>query len=312
MKLGYIGMPDTNRLQGAPFQHHEHLALAESLAFHSAYFPQKKPQDILNSDAAGGDIKIVLDAAGFAGVSPSDIETAVRDANDQFQGRLHLGVEICGPTDSAKIKTQSQAYETLSSYGQKSDQMFAQSRFPMKPPCPEIIGLPRSGVCSETRLAAARGYSPMTPSWLPEKDVARMWPAIVSGATSALRRAQPSQWQVNRVVVVHEDAKTVEAYVKGANSPIRRYFENLARRGLMTGDLDRHLSQTVIAGSAQKVAEDILSLRERVGTFGTLNIIDPRGRDANMTKTTMVRLAENVMPMVATSDVSQFKNLERT
>ena len=100
--------------------------------------------------------------------------------------------------------------------------------------------------------------------------------------------------------------------MKGTNSPIRRYFENLARRGLMTGDLDRHLSQTVIAGSAQKVAEDILSLRERVGTFGTLNIIDPRGSDANMTKTTMVRLAENVMPMVATSDVSQFKNLERT
>jgi len=312
MKLGYIGMPDTNRLQGALFQHHEHLALAESLGFQCAYFPQKKPHDILYSDVAGGGIKIVLDAAGFAGLSPSEIESAVREANDQFQGRLHLGVEICGPTDSAQIKTQSQAYETLFSYGQKSDQMFAQSRFPMKPPCPEIIGLPRSGECSETRLAAARGYSPMTPSWLPDKDVARMWPAIVSGATSALRRAQASQWQVNRVVVVHEDAKTVEAYVKGGNSPIRRYFENLARRGLTTGDLDRHLSQTVIAGSAQKVAEDILSLRERVGTFGTLNIIDPRGSDINMTKTTMVRLAENVMPMVATSDVSQFKNLERT
>ena len=312
MKLGYIGMPDTNRPKISPFQHHEHLALADTLEFRAAYFPKISARDILNSDIGAGDTKIVLDAASFGAGAPSEIEAAVREANTQLQGRLHLGVEICGPKDSATTKAQSQAFETLFSYGTKSDHMFAQSRFPMKPPCPEIVGLPRSGSCSEARVAASRGYSPMTPSWLIEKDVARVWPAIVGGATSALRRAQPDQWQINRMIVVHEDAETVKTYVKGTNSPIRRYFEHLARCGLIPNDVDRHLCQTVIAGSAQKVAEDILALREGVGAFGTLNFIDPDGSDANMTKMTMIRLVEDVMPMVSTSDISQLKNLERT
>lgn len=312
MKLGYIGIPETNRSQSTPFQHLERLALANSLAFRSAYFPKKSPNDILNSDLAKGDTKIVLDADCFSTLAPSEVEIAVRKANDQLQGRLHLGIKICGPEDSAESKAQSQAFETVFSYGTKGDHMFAPSRFPMKPPCPEIVGLPRTGAYSEARVAAARGYSPMTPSWLTEKDIARVWPAIVGGATSALRRAQPSQWQVNRIVVVHEDKSIVEAYVSGHNSPIRRYFEHLAQCGLIEGDLDRHINQTVIAGSGRKVAEDIFALRERVGSFGSLNMIDPAGGDANMTKTTMIRLAEDVMPMVATSDVTQFKNLEKT
>ena len=134
----------------------------------------------------------------------------------------------------------------------------------------------------------------------------------LKGATSAVRRARPCHWQLARVVVVHDDPSTVNAYVHQTNSPIRRYFKQLARLGLIDENIDRHLKRVVIAGSITKVAEDILSLREAVGEFGTLHMIDPTGSDPSMTRNTMVHLAEDVIPMVNKSDIRAVKNLERT
>lgn len=309
MKLGYISMPETH-LQ---LRSRERLSLANSLDFHLAYFPKTNPQDFVKASVPDGKTKVLLDAAAFGTLTPSETETAVRHTNDQLDGRLCLGVEICNLDATTRCKAQAQAFETLFSYDPRADQVLAApSRYPMKPPCPEIIGLPVTGAPSESRLAAALGYAPMTPSWLTKNDVARTWPAIVAGATSAVRRARLCQWHVNRMVVVHDDAQTIDAYLYGTNSPIRRHFSELAQRGLIDGDIDRHLKHNVIAGSAQKVAEEILALREAVGDFGTLNIIDPLGGDTNMTKSTMIRLAEDVLPMVANSAVSEHKNLERT
>jgi len=161
------------------------------------------------------------------------------------------------------------------------------------------------GHCWPTDIRALDRSKGCSDTWL-------LRPAIVAGATSALRRAQPSQWQVNRVVVVHENAQTVHNYLHSSHSPIRRHFTYLAQRGLIDADVDAHLKRVVIAGSAQKVAEEILALREVVGEFGTLNIIDPVGNDANLMRKTMVQLAEEVLPMVTKSTVSHFKNLEKT
>lgn len=313
MKLGYIGMPDGFRTKDTQFKVPEQLTLADSLGFAFAYFPKADPYQFAAAQATRPkSIKVTLDASAFGPLCPTEIESAVRQVNEHWNGKLFLGLEVSGPDATAKHKAEAQAFETLFSYDSRADHVFSPTRFPMKPPCPEIIGVPVTGQCSEAKLAAARGYSPMTPEWLADTDVARIWPAIVAGATSSLRRARQSQWQVNRMVVVHDDAQTVQSYVYGANSPIRRHFSQMTQLGLIDGDVNALLDRVVIAGPVQKVADDILALRETVNDFGTLNMIDPVGSDPAITRNTMVCLAEKVMPIVDKSDVNTLKNLEKT
>jgi hypothetical protein len=312
MKLCYIGLPDISRTQDTQFKAKRHLTLAKSLNFHLAYFPNTDPTQLdMGQNTTSSATKIAFDASAFGKLTPTEVENAVRRVNDSLDGNLYVGVKMCGANASPQCKAQAQAFETLFSYDPRAEQVFGQTRFPMKPPCPTIIGLPVTGTSHEARDAAARGYHPMTPGWQLHRDIARIWPAIVGGATSAVRRACQSQWHVNRVVVVHDNSETLDAYIYGSNSPIRRHFAGLAQRGLIGADIDTHLRRVVIAGCARKVGDDILALREAVGEFGVLNIIDPAGSDCSMIRNTMVRLVEDVMPLVATCDISQLKNLER-
>lgn len=309
MKLGYIRMPDENRVCTSQNQ----LTLADSLNFHIAYFPKTDPQQFAMSlRAPTANTKIALDAAAFGPLTPSQIESAVRHVNHSLDGKLCLGVEMCGARASIRSKIDAQAFETLFSYSPQPDQAPSGSRFPMKPPCPNVIGLPVTGAREEAKLAAARGYFPMAPSWLRQTEVARLWPAIVEGATSALRRALPAHWQLSRVVVIHDDPATIDAYVFGQGSPIRRHFARLAQLGLIGADVDAHIRRVVITGSPTKVSQDILALREAVGEFGTLQLVDPAGSDPAMTKNTMIRMAEDVLPMVDKTSIRTFKNLETT
>ncbi|MGJ8610213.1 MAG: hypothetical protein ACSHWY_03905 [Octadecabacter sp.] len=313
MQLGYIGMPYEHRTASTGLRTQKYLSLANSLNFKFAYFPKLDPEKLkLERNVISSTIKIAFDAAALGTASQNDIETTVHRINDLLDGRLHLGIKMCGPDASPNRKAQARTFETLFSYDARADQVFSPSPFPLNMPCPSIIGLPVTARGDEAKVAAARGYCPMTPGWLPDKEIARIWPAIVSGATSAARRARQSEWHVNRVVLVHNNARALDVYIYGTNSPIRRHFAELAKRGLIGPDIDAHLRRVVIAGSAQKVADDILALREVAGDFGNLNIIDPPGSDPEMIKNTMVRLAEDVLPMMTTKAVSQTKDLEKT
>ena len=81
---------------------------------------------------------------------------------------------------------------------------------------------------------------------------------------------------------------------------------------MIAGDLTAHLRRAVIAGSAAKITDDISALREAVGDFGTLHIIDPAGSDAAMTRGSMIKLAEKVMPLIGRADATTPKTLETT
>lgn len=313
MKLGYVGLSDESRSKSAVADALDRLKLADRLGFAVAYLPKCDPARVASWAAdVTGKIEITLDATAFGPKAPSDIIKDVRQVHDQLDGRLNLGLQMCGPDASSKCKADAQAFETLFSQSAHSGGWHIPSRFPMKPPSPQIYGLPMTGTPAEARLAAARGYAPMTPSWLAVNDLARVWPNIVAGATSAVRRACPSLWQVNRLVVVHDDCSVLDGYLYGPQSPVRAYVKRLAKYDLIDGDLDAFVQRVVIAGPPSKVAQDILSLREIVGQFGTLNLIDCDAAQDGLTRETMVRLAEEVMPMVENADVRHLKSLERT
>ncbi len=309
MRLGILRHSDLS-VCSDPDRIRDELLLADELGFQLAYFPNFAPENVEGFQSlADGQVAIGLDAHAFGAHSPRKLETLIRDVNDQFGGRLVLGVQMCCGKVSTKCRVAAQIFETLFSSGSPREESFAASHFPMKPPCPDVIGLPAKGTSEEVALAAARGYLPFTACWLAQGDVAYHWPAIVEGATSAHRRACSSTWNVARMIVVHDDPTKIDAYVFGSDSPIRAYFSQLVKRGVLGPDVDAHLNRLVIAGTSDQVAESIQLLQDNVGEIGTLHMVVPKGSDPEMTRKTMVCLAGFGMPMVRQG---AYENLERT
>ena len=245
-------------------------------------------------------------------MSPADLETAVRRVDASLAGQLSLGVAMWGRGATTKLRMEAQKFETMFSQHPCRNTPWVTSRYPLSPPCPDVIGVPVTGDAQEAERAAERGYDPLTPSWLSASAAARHWPAIVKGATSALRRACPSGWQLARSIVIHDDPVMVDAYVFGAKSPFRAYYTRLAKAGLIEPNMDDFLKQVVIFGSVHQVADKIMELRETVGQFGMLHLVDVAQSDPEMTRKTMINLAEGVVPIVGDPDAAIHKILENT
>lgn len=62
--------------------------------------------------------------------------------------------------------------------------------------------------------------------------------------------------------------------------------------------LDGICNELIIHGTPDKVADDILQYRERVGDFGTLLYAGKDWRDPELAKRSMVLLAEKVLPKI--------------
>ena len=97
------------------------------------------------------------------------------------------------------------------------------------------------------------------------------------------------------------------------NSPYRYYYSQLytklkkgrlelfkTRRDQPDSEvtLDGICDELIIHGSPDKVADEILKFRERVGDFGTLLYAGKDWRDPKLAKRSMTLLAEKVLPKV--------------
>ena len=107
---------------------------------------------------------------------------------------------------------------------------------------------------------------------------------------------------------------TAKEYALGAQSPYRYYYSQLltkmkkhGRANLFKADqnmsddevtLDRVLEDCVIFGTPDKVADDILALRDNVGDFGTLLYAGKDWADVELGRNSMILLAEKTMPLV--------------
>ena len=68
--------------------------------------------------------------------------------------------------------------------------------------------------------------------------------------------------------------------------------------GVQTCALPIFCDELIIYGSPDKVADEIIKFRERVGDFGTLLYAGKDWRDPTLAKRSMQLLAEKVMPKV--------------
>jgi len=102
--------------------------------------------------------------------------------------------------------------------------------------------------------------------------------------------------------------------VTAPNSPYRFYYKQLFTKLKANGrielfkthrdqpddevTLDSICDQLIISGSPDKVADEILAFRDKVGDFGTLLYAGKDWADPALGKRSMVLLAEKVMPKV--------------
>jgi len=185
---------------------------------------------------------------------------------------------------------------------------------PLQQPHPPIIVTVVAPFSKGITEAAARGWEPISANFLLPQWVGSHWPKYVEGCERVGRPADPANWRVARSIFVAKDMRTAEEYALGDNSPYRFYFSQLltkmkkhGRSNLFKEDPDMHddevtldyvLERCVLWGTPDKVADEILALRETIGDFGTLLYAGKDWADAELGKQSMTLLAEKTLPIV--------------
>lgn len=185
---------------------------------------------------------------------------------------------------------------------------------PLQRPHPPIVVTVVAPFSKGVTAAAARGWEPISANFLMPEWVKSHWPRYVEGCEQAGRPAKAENWRVAKSIFVADDDKTARDYATGPNSPYRYYYSQLVTKLVHNGridlfkthrdqpdhevTLDSVCKELVIYGSPNKVADEILAFRERVGDFGTLLYAGKDWRDRDLGRRSMTLMAEKVMPVV--------------
>jgi alkanesulfonate monooxygenase SsuD/methylene tetrahydromethanopterin reductase-like flavin-dependent oxidoreductase (luciferase family) len=185
---------------------------------------------------------------------------------------------------------------------------------PLQRPHPPIVVTAVAPFSKGVTEAAARGWDPISANFLMPQWVKSHWPKYVEGCERAGRPADPANWRVAKSIFVADDDKTARNYATAPDSPYRYYYKQLFTKLKANGrielfkthrdqpddevTLDSVCDQLIIHGSPDKVADQILAFRDKVGDFGTLLYAGKDWADPALGKRSMTLLAEKVMPKV--------------
>jgi alkanesulfonate monooxygenase SsuD/methylene tetrahydromethanopterin reductase-like flavin-dependent oxidoreductase (luciferase family) len=184
---------------------------------------------------------------------------------------------------------------------------------PLQKPHPPIVVTVVAPFSKGVTEAAARGWEPISANFLMPEWVKSHWPKYVEGCARGGRKADSANWRVAKSIFVADDERTAKAYATDAASPYRYYYSQLytkLKRGRLElfktrrdqpdheVTLDGICDALIIYGSPDKVADEILKFRERVGDFGTLLYAGKDWRDPALARRSMILMAEQVLPRV--------------
>jgi alkanesulfonate monooxygenase SsuD/methylene tetrahydromethanopterin reductase-like flavin-dependent oxidoreductase (luciferase family) len=186
---------------------------------------------------------------------------------------------------------------------------------PYQKPHPPIVGTAVAPFSAGVTEMAKRGWTPISANFLLPEWVKTHWPKYVEGREAVGAKASPADWRVAKSIFVADDDKVAQRYGKGAEGPYHFYFKQLVRKlvgfagrsNLFKLDPNQPDSEItpevvtnrlVIAGTVNSVVDQILSLREQVGDFGTLLYASHDWVDPALGQRSMQLMAEEVMPRV--------------
>ena len=157
---------------------------------------------------------------------------------------------------------------------------------PLQRPHPPIVVTAVAPFSKGVTEAAARGWEPISANFLMPEWVKSHWPKYVEGCERAGRTADPANWRVAKSDLRRRRRRRPRRPTRPTRtSPYRHYYSQLftklkkrplelfkTRRDQPDDEvtLDGICDELIIWGTPDKVADEILKFRERVGDFGTL------------------------------------------
>ena len=185
---------------------------------------------------------------------------------------------------------------------------------PFQRPHPPIVVTAILPESNGIAAAAARGWTPISANFVHPWVVGTHWPKYVEGCARTGREAKGDDWRVAKSIFVADDEATVRRMTRDPGNPFAYYFRNLLRKGQASrgtalfkhepsvGDsalTDEYLvSELVIAGTPNEVADQLLAFRERVGPFGRLLYCGHDWHEPNAMRRSMELMAEKVLPQL--------------
>ncbi|MDE1969344.1 MAG: LLM class flavin-dependent oxidoreductase [Alphaproteobacteria bacterium] len=183
---------------------------------------------------------------------------------------------------------------------------------PYQRPHPPIIVTAVAPFSKGVVAAAERGWTPISANFLQPPWVASHWPMYEQGCAKAGRQPRRADWRVAKSICVLDDDKTARRYATECNSPYRFYYKQLMTKLIGNGrpelfkadrampdsavTLDYVMESLVIHGSVNRVVDQLLAFRERVGDFGTLLYAGHDWVDPQLGRRSMELMANEVIP----------------
>ena len=186
---------------------------------------------------------------------------------------------------------------------------------PLQRPHPPIVVTAVAPFSKGVTEAAARGWDPISANFLMPQWVASHWPRYVEGCERAGRAADPANWRVAKSVFVADDLETARRYATDPDSPYVYYYGQLFTKMKRHGrvnlfkeyrdqpddevTLEHICNRLIIWGTPDKVTDELLAFRETTGDFGTLLYAGKDWADRDLSRRSMVLLAEQVRPALS-------------
>jgi alkanesulfonate monooxygenase SsuD/methylene tetrahydromethanopterin reductase-like flavin-dependent oxidoreductase (luciferase family) len=186
---------------------------------------------------------------------------------------------------------------------------------PYQKPRPEIVGTVVAPFSKGVIAMGERDFHPLSANFLLEQWLPSHWTNYAEGKRKAGKVADPADWRIARTIFVSDDDKTALKYGRQDSSSPYRYYWSMLRKKMMLSKRhgvfkadqsqddseitdDYLVDRLVICGSVNKVVDDILRLRQKVGEFGELVYANMDWVDPVLAKRSMELMATEVMPRV--------------
>jgi alkanesulfonate monooxygenase SsuD/methylene tetrahydromethanopterin reductase-like flavin-dependent oxidoreductase (luciferase family) len=185
---------------------------------------------------------------------------------------------------------------------------------PYQKPHPPIVVTAVEPFSKGVTEAAARGWDIISANFLLPQWVRSHWPKYVEGCQRINRTPDAADWRVAKTVFIADDERTAREYGFGPQSPYRFYYKQLGFKLIRAGranlfkpdkempdtavTTDFIVDQLVVAGTVDKVVDELLAFREKIGDFGTLLYCGMDWVDAKLARRSMELMAEKVLPQI--------------
>ena len=178
------------------------------------------------------------------------------------------------------------------------------------PPIALSIVTPNS---ASARAAGERGWIPISGNFFNRRYLRSHWERYAEGCEQAGRRPDPCVWRVARCVLVTDTNAAAEAYLTDPDNGLSYYYEffrhsfGVGRKALFMIKPDLEMPDgavtvdgikraQVIAGSPDRVLDQLVALRDEIGHFGALLVTGHDWDQPELWRRSMELLATAVMP----------------